>query len=341
MSAGIGAMAMAAIIAGLWIAGLLPLREAAAPSNAAPPSAAATATAASQTPTGEQISARLDKIEHTIQARQAEPALGSRLAAGEAETKSLGDSLAALSRRLDDIAATSQSALKQADAAQATAAAAKSAGQAGVQRSDIDALANRIAALESAVKTLSEAVARRLASGADDRAARLTVAAEALRAAVERGAPYQAELTAVQSLGADPNATAPLVSFAASGVPSASALAHELAALTPALQRTSDAMRGEITFLGRLEANAQRLVRITPVDAPAGNDPSAVIARIAIDAARADIAAARADIAALPASATSLTADWVKQAELRDAAIAASRQIAAVALAALGKPAAQ
>ena len=60
----------------------------------------------------------------------------------------------------------------------------------------------RIAALESAVKTLSEQVAHPAASA--DQAVRLAVAAQALQVAVERGVPYQAELKAVQSLGAAP-----------------------------------------------------------------------------------------------------------------------------------------
>jgi hypothetical protein len=145
----------------------------------------------------------------------------------------------------------------------------------------------------------------------------------------------------VQALGVDQSATAVLAPFAASGVPSSAALAHELAGLMPALAQASVTAPGENSFLGRLEDNAQKLVRITPVDAPAGNDPSAVIARLTIDAARVDIAAASTDFAALPDPAKPVAADWVKKAEARDAAIAASRQIAADALAALSKPAAQ
>jgi hypothetical protein len=301
IGAAIGAIVMAAIVAGLWIAGFVPSREAAAPSNTSPSSAAAPAAA---------------------------------------ETKSLGDSLAALNRRLDDMAATSQSAVKEADAASAAADAAKSASQTNVQRTDVDALANRIAVLENAVKALSDGVAHP-SSGANDQAPRLTIAAEALRAVVERGAPYQAELAAVKSLGADQGLTIQLEPFAADGLPSATALAHEVSGLVPALQRASDVTPGATTFLGRIEANAQRLVRITPVDAPVGNEPSAVIARINIDAARADIAAALTHIAALPDSTKPLTADWVKKAEAREAAMVASRKIAGDALAALGKPAAQ
>ena len=109
---------------------------------------------------GGDITVRLDKIERAIQAssRNAHqepalvpPALGNRLTAAEAQTKLLGDQLAALNRRVDDIAAASQSAAKQADAAVVAAEAAERPRQErghakkrrneGVQQSDIDALA--------------------------------------------------------------------------------------------------------------------------------------------------------------------------------------------------------
>jgi hypothetical protein len=325
---------------------------------------------------GADLAARLDKLERTVQAQRNQPSAPDRVAAAQTQTKALSDSLAALSRRVDDIAATSQSAAKTADAAQAAAEAVKSASanasanasqaaneavskaaseaasqaasqvatqvasQASGQKSDLDALTNRVAALESAVKSLSENAAHP-AEGANDQAARLTIAAESLRAAVERGAPYQAELAAVQSLGATPDSTAPLMPFAATGVATPAALAHELAALTPDLRRASEASSGGSTFLERLEAHAQHLVSITPVDAPAGNEPSAVIARIEVDAARADIAAALTDIAALPDAAMPLAADWAGNAKAREAAIAAARQISAGALATLSKPASQ
>ena len=158
------------------------------------------------------------------------------MAAAEAQAKSLGDSLAALNRRLDEVAAASQSALAQAKTEAAAATdAMKNAARPGVEQSDVNALNNRIAALddriaalESTMKSLSTDAQR--TPSADDRAARLTVAAEALRAAVERGAPYQTELAVVQALGAEQTATAPLEPFAADGLPSAAALAHEFAA---------------------------------------------------------------------------------------------------------------
>lgn len=318
---------MAAIVVGLWLAGLVPSPNATPAANAQGPNGTVV----------DKISARLDKIQEALQARRPEPGLASRMAALEAQTKALGDSLAALNRRLDEVAVMAKNALTRADAAAAASAAAKSTAQTGVQRSDIDALAGRIAALERAAKTFSDDVARR-ASSAADRAARLSVAAQALRAAVERGAPFKAELAAVKSLGADQNATEPLGPFAADGVPSAAEVAHELSQLTAALLRVSGAAPSDGSFLGRLESNAQKLVRITPIDAPAGDEPSAVIARINADAARADIAGALADIARLPESAKTLAEPWVEKADARNAAVAASRRIAAEALAALSNP---
>jgi hypothetical protein len=131
---------------------------------------------------------------------------------------------------------------------------------------------------------------------------------------------------------------APLEPFAADGIPSVAVLARELTALTPALVRASGAEPSEDSFLGRLQSNAQKLVRVSPVDAPPGDDPGAIIARIDVDARRSDIAAALAEIARLPDAARSLAGAWVKKAEAREAAIAASRRIAADALAALSKP---
>jgi hypothetical protein len=331
-----GAIAVVAIGAGLWFGGYVPPGLLPASPSAQPPNNTAIA----------EISARLNKIEGAIATQkpspppQPDPALVSRLAAAEAATKSLSDSLAALTRRTDDVAAAAQTALAQAKNASTAADAAKSAVQTNVTRSDLDALAARIAPLESTVKTLADDLKHETAT-ADDRAVRLTVATEALRATVERGTPYLAELAAAKSLGADPSATAPLEPFAKAGVPRAAALARELASLTPALQQAAEPATSNSSFLGRLENNARRLVVITPVDAPPGDDPASVVTRIDVDAAHADIAAALADIAKLPDAAKPLAAAWVEKAQARNAAIAASQKLAADALAALSSPSPQ
>ena len=340
----IGLVAAGAILAALWIAGAVPSRQA----------APASGTSASTGGNATRISAQLKKIEDAIDARQArqqqaEPVsaeLAERLAADEAQAKSLGDSLAALNRRVDDAAAAAQSALGKANAASDNADAAKNAAQGSIARGDLDALAKRVTALESALASLPQNEGQSESAGAD-RAARLTIAAQGLHAAVERGQPYRDELAAAKALGADQTDIAALEPFAADGVPSAAALGRDLAALVPALRQASAIAPAiapaEATLIGRLEAKAQKLVRITPIDAPAGNAPAGnapttVIARLDADAARNDIAAAQSDIAALPEPARFQAASWIEKAEARDAAIAASRRIAAAALSNLAKP---
>jgi hypothetical protein len=329
-----GAVVIAAAGAGLWFAGYLPpVAQQPSAADAGPPSG---------NPPASDIAGALKRIEGAIQAqRPGDAALASRLTAAEATIKAQADALAALARRVDEVAGAAQTALAQAkaaaDAADVAKNAAKTIAQPEVARSDLDALASHIAALEAAVKAVSETAAQN-ASSADDRVARLIVATEALRANVERGAPYQAELAAAKTLGAAADATAPLEPFAAGGVPGAAALAHDLAALLPALQQATAPATSDNSFLGRLESNAKQLVRVTPVDAPPGDDPASVVARINVDAAHADMAAALADLAKLPDAAAAPAAAWMQKAKAREAAIAAARHLAATALAALGPP---
>jgi hypothetical protein len=343
----VGALAVAAIGFGLWSAGIVPSR---------------TGMPAATDHAANTISAQLDKIEAELQSQPTDTGLVSRLAALEAQTKTLNDSLAAINRRIDDIAVAAQSAREHADAAAATAnratqdasaasaaansatqkasaasEAAKGATQNSVQQSDLDALASRVAALESAIKVLSASTAQKTVS-TDDHAARAAAAAAALRAAVERGAPYKSELAAAKSLGADQNAVAALAPFAEGGVPTDAGLAHELSQFIPSLQPPPTTPPGGASLLGRLESNAKSLVRITPVNRPASDDPSSVVARLDADAAHADIAAALDDLGHLPESAKTRAAAWVQKVNARNAALAASRKIAADAFAALGSP---
>jgi hypothetical protein len=337
----IGAAAGAAIIVGLWFAGLAPQGWSAAPQRAATSPLAP----ASDSKRMSEIEVQLDKLRAAAQATPPDGGLTPRIANVETQTKALNDAIAALTRRVDEIAASTHDLATEAKAAAAAATAAaaegKAAAQSKEQSGDLDQIAKRIETLENAVKTLSADTAR-ASSSADDHLARAAAAAAALAAVVERGAPFNAELASVTTLGADENATAALKPFAAEGLPSAAALGRELVQLLPALRQASIAAPTESSLIARLELNAQKLVRITRTDsAPTGDDPSSIIARVDTDARSDDIAGALADIARLPPQPRALAADWANKAQARGAAIAASRRIAAEATAALGKPAPQ
>jgi hypothetical protein len=336
----IGAAA-AALIAGLWFAGVLgPQREGASMQRAATPTGSPAPASTEMT----EIEARLDKIQGALQAKPPDADLTARIAGVEARMKALGDSVAALARRVDEIGAATRDIATEAKAAASAAAleakTAKTAAQSGVQSGELDRITRRVTALEDAVKTLT-ADAARSTSSADDRTARAAIAAAALAAALARGAPFRAELASVTTLGADENAVAALMPFAEGGLPSAEILARELIQLLPTLRQAVPAPK-ESSLLARLEVNAQKLVRITRTDsAPAGDDPSSIIARVDMDARNNDLAGALADIARLPAQPRALAEGWVQKAKAREEAIAASRRVEAEAVAAIGKPAPQ
>lgn len=252
----------------------------------------------------------------------------------------LNVALAALNRRNDDIAAASSQTRAQAVAAEKAVADLRSGLQdvsktanAGASSADLAPLQQRIAALEQAAKTANADIAKATAS---DTAARAALAAATLRDAVTGGKPFAAELAQARSLGADAKTTAALEPFATSGLPSEKVLASELSALLPGIIKTAGSPPASGGFLDRLQANAGQLVRIRPVDAPVGDDPSAVLARLEADAARADIAAALVDLGKLTDAQRAPAQAWIAKAQAREAALAAARQYATDAARSLG-----
>ena len=283
-----------------------------------------------------------------------DPALAPRLAALEAVAKSLADGLALLDRRADETASTMQQLRARAEGA------IRAGGEPGatarqqppaIGKAEFDALAERVASLQQAAASLQQSVVEQTTASlqqtvahgtetaAADRAVRFALVASGLRSAVERGTPYSGELNAAKALAPDPQLLAPLEPFAASGVPTAEALGRELAALAPELARTGNAAARDTGYIERLQAHAERLVRVRPVnEVVAGDDVTAVVARIEAKAKQADLAAALTELHRLPESARAPAAAWIKKAEGREAAVAAAQRTENAALAALANP---
>jgi hypothetical protein len=263
------------------------------------------------------LSGRLAKLEAEIATPRApatDPALVNRIVVLEAELKSIMERVGALARRGDEIAVVAGDARGRGDA-NATALAE---------------FAQRIARLGQAGVTGGET---------GDRAVRLAVIAAGLRVAVERGEPFATELAAAKSLATDSAVLAPLEPFAASGVPAVAALARELRAVAATLAQAPVApARDGGGILERLQANAEKLVRVRPVEEIAGDDSAAVIARIEARAAQSDLTGALTELAKLPAELRAGARAWIAKAEARNAAVELSRRFAADAVAALAKP---
>ncbi|RAI27587.1 COG4223 family protein, partial [Rhodoplanes serenus] len=184
---------------------------------------------------------------------------------------------------------------------------------------------------------LQQQVAQRANAPVSDRAVRLAVLASGLRTLVDRGAPYTAELAAAKQLVSDPQTFAPLEPFTASGVPSALVLGRELAAVVPAMLKAGE-LPARDDYLDRLQAEAEKLVRIRPVKDTAGDDLAAQIGRAEAKARQADLAGAVAELAKLPPAVRAPAEPWIKKAEARQAAVAAAQRVASGALGALATP---
>ena len=89
-------------------------------------------------------------------------------------------------------------------------------------------------------------------------------------------------------------------------------------------------------LVDRLQAGAAKLVRIERTDA-AGTDRGSIVARITAAALRNDIAGARRELKALPAAESAPAQAWLDKTATREAALAASRNFADNAMAALAK----
>jgi hypothetical protein len=312
--AGLGGAAIVALaLFGVWLAGLVPARQA-SPADAATASVAA-------------LNERLARIESSIAKTPAsDPGISERLSAADNAVKSLGIALTALNKRSDEVAARADAADKAIKELRDSVQGLSRNTSASPSPADIEALQKRLTTLEQAVRSTT-----------GDKVARLALTATALRDAVIRGVPFNAELEEARALGADEKHLAPLAPFAASGVPSAATLAQELRVSIPALTKASGGQAPGGDFLDRLQANASKLVRIRPLGAPVGDDSSAVLARIEVETAHADIDGALADLGKLDATTRALARDWIAKAQSRQTAITAARQFAADTMHALAK----
>jgi hypothetical protein len=257
--------------------------------------------------------------------------------AAAARVEALENSLAALRGELASVRAQSEKLAAAANDAKATPGDAASSP-------DLSGLLGRLAQLEQASHAQGAEIAQennKIADSkpADDLPLRRIVAAALLDVMVRIGDPYPAALAAAKSLSDNAAALKPLEGFASSGVPSAAVLSRELLTLVPKLSppspETSTAGAG---IVDRLQAGAAKLVRIERTDA-VGTDRGAVVARVTAAALRNDSNEARRELHTLAPADRAAAQGWLDKADARDAALAASRQFAADAMAALAKPA--
>jgi hypothetical protein len=291
----------------------------------------------------DDLAGRLAKLETAAAAPQPNPdtAASNRLSTIEGELRALSESMGVLRRRDDEIGTATREAAQRADAATASIADLRQKMSPSVQedsrkmQDDLQNALSRLAGMEGSQKKLESELAKHPETR--DQAARLALAMTALNAAVESGQPFVSELAAVKSLSVNTALLGPLEPFAQTGIPAAGALSRELTALTPQLLASGGAAARESTFLGKLQANAEKLVRIRPLDEAQGSDTAAVVTRADNRASKGNLSGAIAELETLPPDMRAPAAPWISKAQARLAAIEASRRLAADAMAGLSK----
>src|SRR5712671_6622363 len=309
-----GAVAASLVICVGWMLGwpaVLPATSSAPPSNAA---------------VVDDLAARVAGIEARISKPAAavpDPAMAGRVEALEKSLASLRSDLSGLRAQSEKLTAAVND--------------VKSTPRESAPSVYLSAINERIAQVERAARAQVSELAQESAKPADDVPLRRLVAASGLDVSVRQGEPYVAALAAAKSLAENADVLKPLDGFAASGVPSAANLSRELLTLVPKLSPAQDNATSGSGIVDRLQAGAAKLVRIERTDG-VGNDRGAVVARVTAAALRNDFAEARRELKTLAPADRAAAQAWLDKADARDAALAASRQFASEAMAALAKP---
>ncbi len=313
-----GAFAALAIVALVWIAGLLPQRS---------------TPIAATNPAVEDIMAQLARTEARIAALPKvaiDPALAARLASVEQAVQASQSAQQSGAQAL-------QALRRQLEAMMASLDEIKSTPRAAAPAVDFAPLNQRIGELEQSIRALAQDTAQRKEPAALDAAVGRMLVAQQLDVATRAGTPFVPQLNAAKASG-DAAMLAVLDPFAATGLPDDATLARELIALLPQLEPKPVAQPAPSGLIDRFEASAARLVRITPAGDRAATDSASATQRIAAAARRNDVATARRELDRLDASQRAPADAWIRRTDARDAARKVTSDFVAQSLAALPKP---
>jgi hypothetical protein len=192
--------------------------------------------------------------------------------------------------------------------------------------SDLTALAARIDKIEAALSApKSETRVAAETPAAADNTTTIAIIAEVAEERLRSGAAFGPELAALQRMGVDAAALAPLEAVV-NGAPTNSALAASFNTVAPhVLAATSQPDTGSVS--DRFLAHLHNLVKVRELNETAGDDPQALVSQIEAASRRGDIGAALASFDKLPEAARKAAGDWPTLARARAAAEAALQSI--------------
>lgn len=195
----------------------------------------------------------------------------------------------------------------------------------------ITALSEQVKAAESAGTTLKsetetaraalemriEAIEKKLDQPRDDVEVAIAIASAGLKAAIDRGGPFTAELSTLEGINPEDPAVKELKTFAATGVPSRATLLAEFPKVADtilAASRSDDPNQG---FTDRLMSSALSAIQVRPVGEVEGEGPEAIVARMETRITNGDLAAAAAEWDKLPDTAKKASETYKKSLDAR------------------------
>ncbi|TIQ32776.1 MAG: phage tail protein [Mesorhizobium sp.] len=171
----------------------------------------------------------------------------------------------------------------------------------------------RIAALEQSVQQLSGKVE---AQASQPKIA-LAIAASALKAALDRGAPFATELDTFAAIAPDAPEIAVLRSYAEKGVPTRATIASEVEAAANAMVEATTPVDQNAGFFQSLVSSAESLVKVRPVGTVEGKGAPETVARLEVAVNQGDYAKALGEYDTLPDAAKSAGADFAGKLKAR------------------------
>ncbi|MCK8781301.1 hypothetical protein M0654_15060 [Rhizobium sp. NTR19] len=152
--------------------------------------------------------------------------------------------------------------------------------------------------------------------GPEQQAAR-AVAAAALKAAIDRGGSFEAELQTYANVAGDDAAVADLRDFATSGVPSRDDLQREFSAAADAMLEASAQPDPDQGVASRLFSSAMSVVKVRRVGDVEGDTPDAAVARMEDAVRKGDLQAAAREWDKLPEPAKAASQEYKKKLDAR------------------------
>ncbi|RUY80736.1 COG4223 family protein, partial [Mesorhizobium sp. M7A.F.Ca.CA.003.01.2.1] len=183
----------------------------------------------------------------------------------------------------------------------------KSAGEAATAQD------GRLKALEQSVSQLSGKV--EAAAGQPKIA--LAIAASALKAALERGGPFSAELETLAAISPDAPQLAALRPYAEKGVPTRAEIASQADAAANAMVTAATPVDENAGFVQSLLSSAQSLVKVRPIGAVEGAGAPETVARMEAAVNQGDYAKALSEYETLPEAAKAAGADFAGKLKAR------------------------